>query len=90
MAVRSLSRRPYEDEPMATILPFLKDRTVFEPEVTSAMSIAFDEACRALKLNNGAAREREAVAVRIIELARRGERDPTRLREHVLREAGAG
>jgi hypothetical protein len=71
------------------ILPFLKDQTVFEPEATQAMSIAFDEACRALNLTNGAHRERETVAVRIIELARRGERDPKRLCERILREAGA-
>jgi hypothetical protein len=32
---------------------------------------------------------REVMAVRIIELARRGERDPERLRDRVLREAGA-
>ena len=62
---------------------------MFEPEVTSAMSIAFDAACRALQLADGAAREREAVAVRIIELARRGESDPKRLCERVLRDAGA-
>ncbi len=75
---------------MATILPFLKDRAVFDPEAVQAMSTAFDEACRALKLPDGAKRERETVAVRIIELARRGERNPERLRERVLREAGAG
>jgi hypothetical protein len=74
---------------MATIVPFLKDKTVFEPEVTSAMSIAFDEVCRELQLADGAAREREAVAIRIIELARRGERDPQQLCERVLRDAGA-
>jgi hypothetical protein len=74
---------------MATIIPFLKEQPVFEPEVTRAMSIAFDDACRKLKLTNGAAREREAVAVRIIELARRGEHDSAQLCERVLREAGA-
>jgi len=74
---------------MATILPFLRDKTVFEPEVTSAMSTAFDEACRVLQLADGARRERGAVAVRIIELARRGEHDPERLCERVLRDAGA-
>lgn len=73
---------------MATILPFLKNDTVFEPETTQAMSVAFDQACLALELADDAAREREAVAVRIIELARRGERDPIRLSEHVLRDAG--
>ena len=73
---------------MATILPFLRDRTVFEPDVTSAMSTAFDDACRALNLSNTATRERESVAVRIIELAKRGEHDPKRLCERVLHDAG--
>jgi hypothetical protein len=73
---------------MATILPFLKDQSVFEPELTRAMSIAFDEVCQALKLADTAVRERETVAVRIIEWARRGERDPARLCERVLRDAG--
>jgi hypothetical protein len=73
---------------MATILPFLKDQSVFEPELTRAMSIAFDEVCQALKLADTAVRERETVAVRIIEWARRGERDPARLFERVLRDAG--
>ncbi len=73
---------------MGTILPFLRNDSVFEPETTQAMSTAFDHACLALKLADDAAREREAVAVRIIELARRGERDPIRLSEHVLRDAG--
>jgi hypothetical protein len=73
---------------MATILPFLKDRSVFEPEVTQAMSKAFDAVCQALQLPDTAAREREAVAVRIIEWARRGERDPARLSERVLHDAG--
>lgn len=73
---------------MATILPFLKDRSVFEPEVTHAMSVAFDEACRALNLPDTATREREAIAARVVELAQRGERDPVRLRDRVLRDAG--
>jgi hypothetical protein len=75
---------------MGTILPFLKEQNVFDPEATSAMSIAFDEICTALKLSAGDARGRETVASRIVELARRGERDPVRLRDRVLRDAGAG
>jgi hypothetical protein len=53
------------------------------------MSVAFEDVCRALKLD-GDARAKETVAVKIIELARRGERDPERLRARVLREANAG
>ena len=54
------------------------------------MSNAFEAVCRALNLDDAAAREREVVAVRIIELARAGERDTSRLRARVLREAAAG
>ncbi len=75
---------------MGAILPFLRNDAVFEPEATAAMSVAFEEACRVLKLSHDAACEREAVAIRIIELARRGERDPIRLSERVLRDAGGG
>jgi hypothetical protein len=74
---------------MATILPFLREQSVFEPEVVNAMSAALDQVCLSLKLAHDAAREREAVATRIIELARRGERDPVRLYQRVLREAGS-
>lgn len=72
---------------MATILAFPKDQGVFEPDLTKAMSRAFDEACRALNLKDSAARERETIATRIVELARRGERDAKRLCERVLKEA---
>jgi hypothetical protein len=74
---------------MGTILPFLRDQAVFEPEATRAMSAAFDEVCRALNLADGDSRGRETVAVRLIELARRGVRDPEMLRQRVLHEAGA-
>ena len=72
---------------MATILPFLRKGTVFEPEATLAMSTAFEEACRALNLSEDAAKEREAVAARIVELARGGERNAARLSERVLQDA---
>jgi hypothetical protein len=60
----------------------------FEPQDIEAMSLAFEEVCKALEIQPGATREREAVAVRIIELFRRGERRPSRLAERVLKEAG--
>jgi hypothetical protein len=74
---------------MGTILPFLRGRSAFDPEAVTAMSAALDQACLALKLPESAARERETVAVRIVELARRGERDAARLCERVLHEAGS-
>jgi hypothetical protein len=78
-----------ETESMGAIVYFLKDPAVFEPEVTHAMSTAFDDVCRALDLAASDTRGREAVAARVIELARRGERDPDKLRQRVLKEAGA-
>ena len=77
---------------MATILPFLRNGvffrdSVFEPHDIKAMSIALDDGCEILKLqDDGPAKE--VMAERIINLARRGERGPTRLRDRVLHEAG--
>ena len=74
---------------MATIIPFLEGNTVFEPNDIAAMSIALDDVCKALKLDSNA-KAKEIVAVRIIELARRGERNSSRLRDRLLNEANGG
>jgi hypothetical protein len=71
---------PASGAPMAAIIPFLHDAGVFEQADIKAMSMALDDVCRSLNLN-GDERARETVAVRIIELARRGERSPTKLPE---------
>jgi hypothetical protein len=52
------------------------------------MSVAFDDVCRALNVPHTANGPREVIAKRIIELARRGERDPGRLRDRVITDAG--
>jgi hypothetical protein len=70
------------------IHPYLTGGT-FEPEHIAAMSVAFEEACKALEISAGATREREVIAVRIVELVRRGERSPQRLIARVLEEARA-
>ena len=72
---------------MATIVPFLRDG-VFEPHDIEAMSMALDDVCKTLNLSDDAKAEREVIAGRIIELARRGERSPTRLRDRVMQESG--
>jgi hypothetical protein len=77
---------------MATILPFLRNGiffrdSVFEPHDLKAMSIALDDVCEVLKLQDDRPAQ-EVIAARIIDLARRGERSPTRLRDRVLHEAG--
>lgn len=71
---------------MAAILPFLKHDSVFEPDDIEAMSMALDDICKSLNLDDGP--EREVIAERIINLARRGVRSPTMLRDRVLHEAG--
>jgi len=60
----------------------------FEPQDIEAMSSAFEEVCKVLEIQHDATHEKEVVAVRIIELCRRGERRPARLAERVLKEAG--
>ena len=78
-------------EILAMTFQSLPDKqAAFEPEITQAMSLAFENVCTSLGLPAIAVREREAVAVRIIELARCGERDPNQLRDHILHEAGLG
>ena len=72
---------------MVAIIPFSRDRCAFDPQDVSAMSLAFDEVCKALDLPADAASTREVIAIRIIELAKRGGRSPTFLRDQVLREA---
>ena len=66
---------------------YLDDSSVFEPEALRVMSLAFDEACNKLHVFAGDQRGREAVAVRIIDLARGGIIDASSLRDRVLHEA---
>jgi hypothetical protein len=72
---------------MGTIIEFFREQNAFDPEATRAMSTAFEEVCRALKLLETDAHGREAIASQIIELARRGENDAARLRDRVLGDA---
>jgi hypothetical protein len=70
---------------MATILPFVKDG-VFDQKDITAMSMALDDVCKLLNLRDDNS-AKEVIASRIIDLARAGERSPTRLRDRVLHEA---
>jgi hypothetical protein len=71
---------------MPMITPFLNNGGIFDPKDITAMSMALDDVCKELEISAGAAAARETIATRIIELARRGERSPTRLRDRVLNE----
>ena len=70
---------------MATILPFVKDG-VFDQKDITAMSMALDDVCKILNLQDDNS-AKEVIASRIIDLARAGERNPTRLRDRILHEA---
>jgi len=74
---------------MATIIPFLQDGAFDQPAI-QAMSMALDDVCKSLGVPAHNQSAKEVIAARIIELARRGERNPTRLRDRVLHEAGNG
>ena len=69
--------------------PFKGSKTTgepaFPPEVIDAMSCAFDAVCERLAIPETADAPREIVALRIVELARTGERDPKRLRDKALK-----
>jgi hypothetical protein len=73
----------------AAIAPFLQDVAAFDPSDIEAMSLALDDVCKTLNIGGNHA-AKEVIAVRIIELARRGERSAIKLRERLLSEAGGG
>jgi hypothetical protein len=59
----------------------------FDPETTRVMGLAYEQACVGVDSANVAARE--LIAKRIVEAARRGERDPSKLAAYGI-EALAG
>jgi hypothetical protein len=67
-----------------SIHPYLKD-AVFDPTAIDAMALAFDNACMALQVAPDAQIVREIIAKQVIELARRGEREPEKLEEAICR-----
>jgi hypothetical protein len=67
------------------ITPFLKGQ-LFDPDAIRVMGIAYQDVCRRLGLTVKADGATEVVATKVIELARRGEHDPARLADAVLKE----
>jgi hypothetical protein len=59
-------------------------RNVFSPEDIAAITAAYEEVLLNLGLVNRAAPVAETVARKMVELARRGEGDPKRLRDQIL------
>jgi hypothetical protein len=70
------------------IRQYLKDDAVFDPDAIEIMSDALERACHALSVN-GHRRRREAIAARIIDLARNGAIDAEALSERVVAEGKA-
>ena len=67
---------------------YMEDHASFEPEAIEIMSSALEEACKALHIN-GEIEDREAVAARIIDLARNGVIDAKALSKRVVAEVQA-
>jgi hypothetical protein len=66
-------------------ITLLEIKTAFGPEDTQAMTAAFEDALKRLNVANRKAPMATAVAKKIVRLAKRGERNPTRLTEGVIR-----
>jgi hypothetical protein len=73
---------------MATVLLFVRDKFDFDDGATRLMGEATDAACEDLRDTGQPALVREITAKRIIEAARKGERDPVRLRSAGLAALG--
>jgi hypothetical protein len=65
---------------MASILPFIRDKSHFDDEATRLMGEAFDATCRGLRDSGQPSLVQEVIAKRIIKAAIKGQRDPARLR----------
>jgi hypothetical protein len=72
---------------MGTIVEVMPEGAAFNPEDMRAMSMALEDVCKALSVDRH--RDRKVIAIRIVELACRGERSPTKLRDRLLAEANS-
>jgi hypothetical protein len=72
---------------MADVLPFFQG-AAFDHGTTQAMGEAFDRACHSLRDNGQPDLVRQIIAKRIIEVARKGERDPDELCARALQALG--
>lgn len=66
---------------MVSILPFIRPRTAFDDQTTRLLGEVYDAVCADLPDTSQPDIVREIVARRIIEAAKKGERDPARLRD---------
>jgi hypothetical protein len=73
---------------VASILPFIRTRVDFDDEATRLMGEAFEAARAGLDGQDEPELFYEIIAARILEAARKGERDPIRLRDIALAALG--
>ncbi|HXX50269.1 MAG TPA: hypothetical protein VEI98_03135 [Xanthobacteraceae bacterium] len=66
-----------------TVYPLFKNEA-FEPEAIVCMTSVYTDVCRTLGLGEDDRRETNMVAMKVIEFAQRGARDPILLRDCVL------
>jgi hypothetical protein len=66
---------------MASIGRFAQIAEAFDPETTRVLGSAFDMACAVIGRTVQPTVVREAIARKIVEAAKHGERDPYRLRD---------
>ena len=66
------------------ISSFLVEHGAFLPEVAAAITAAFEECLQTLGVTKQSDPVALALAKQIIQLAKQGERDPTRLRDETL------
>jgi hypothetical protein len=66
---------------VASILPFIRSRSDFDDQMTRILGDAFDSACKALDDSGQPLIVQEVIARRIIDAAKKGVRDPVRLRD---------
>jgi len=71
------------------IRPFLNGEK-FDQDTVRVMGLAFEAVCVALRIGNSDDDVRQAIATKVIDLARNGERHPDVLCELVLKEIRAG
>lgn len=73
---------------MGSMYPFVPRDDAFDAEATARLCEAFDKACRDLHDTGQPEIVREVIAKKIMEIARRGERDPDRLCDAALLSIG--
>jgi len=64
----------------------IRDNPGFDPETAIVLAKTVDDVCERLYIDGDAQDLREAVAARIVNIARSGERDPVRIRNKIMQE----